>query len=46
MVGPTSMRMFGGAATGFDATLNAEMTKFKIAPAAGNWMRQYGVLPS
>ena len=30
------------ATTGIDA----EISKFKVAPAAGWWMRSYGVLPS
>ena len=41
-----AVRRFGAAATGFDASLHAEMEKFKVAPAAGWWMRTYGVLPS
>ena len=35
-----------GAATGFDADLASESTKFKISPAAGWWLRSYAVLPS
>lgn len=42
----TSVRCFGGAASGFDASLAGEMGKFKVAPAAGWWMRAYAVLPS
>ena len=41
-----ALRRFGAAATGFDASLHSEMEKFKVAPAAGWWMRTYGVLPS
>ena len=40
------MRQFGGGASGFDATLAEEMSKLKVSPAAGWWMRSYGVLPS
>ncbi len=34
------------AATGFDASLASEMPKFRVSPAAGWWLRTYGVLPS
>ena len=41
-----SKRYFMAAATGFDASLHSEMEKFKVSPAAGWWLRSYGVLPS
>ena len=41
-----TMRQFSANATGFDATLHSEMSMFKVSPAAGWWMRSYGVLPS
>jgi len=34
------------AASGFDATFATEMGKFRVSPAAGWWLRSYGVLPS
>lgn len=40
---------FGGAASGpgaFFADLAKEEPNYKISPAAGWWMRSYGVLPS
>lgn len=40
------MRAFHAAASGFDAQLAAEMANTKVAPAAGWWLRAYGVLPS
>ena len=46
LAGSFQMRSFMAAATGFDATLAEEMSKLKVAPAAGWWMRSYGVLPS
>ena len=39
-------RSFTAAASGFDASMAAEMGKFKITPSAGWWLRSYGVLPS
>ena len=45
MAGLFTKRFFGGA-TGFDADLAAEMSRFKVSPAAGWWMRNYLVLPS
>ena len=39
-------RSFAAAASGFDASMAAEMGKFKITPSAGWWLRSYGVLPS
>ena len=39
-------RSFAAAASGFDASMAAEMTKFKVSPSAGWWLRSYGVLPS
>ena len=41
-----SRSFFAAASTGFDATLMTEMAKFRVSPAAGWWMRSYGVLPS
>lgn len=41
-----AFRQFSAAATGFDATMASEMSKFKVSPAAGWWLRSYGVLPS
>ena len=44
-----SVRGFAAAASsnsGFDAAMAAELPKFKISPAAGWWLRSYGVLPS
>ena len=41
-----SLRSFSSSASGFDAKLSAEMLSFKVAPAAGWWMRLYEVLPS
>ena len=41
-----TFRNFSAAASGFDASMAAEMTKFKVSPSAGWWLRSYGVLPS
>ena len=41
-----SGRHFFASSTGFDASLAAEMANFKVSPAAGWWLRSYGVLPS
>ena len=41
-----SRRQFFASSTGFDASLTAEMANFKVSPAAGWWLRSYGVLPS
>ena len=41
-----SGRQFFASSTGFDASLTAEMANFKVSPAAGWWLRSYGVLPS
>ena len=41
-----SSRHFFASSTGFDASLAAEMARFKVSPAAGWWLRSYGVLPS
>ena len=41
-----SGRQFFASSTGFDASLSAEMANFKVSPAAGWWLRSYGVLPS
>ena len=46
MTGAFPIRQFFAATTGFDATLHQEMSKLKVSPAAGWWMRSYGVLPS
>ena len=41
-----SGRQFFASSSGFDASLTAEMANFKVSPAAGWWLRSYGVLPS
>ena len=46
MTQATTRYFFAATASGFDATLAAEMGKFKVSPAAGWWLRSYGVLPS
>ena len=37
---------YAATATGFEAELDQEMAKFRIAPAAGTYLRRFGVLPS
>ena len=43
-IGNSNFRLFGSSA--FETKLSGEMSSMKIAPAAGNWLRGYGVLPS
>ena len=43
---PQSKHFYSSKATGFEAELSQEMSKFKVAPAAGTYMRRFGVLPS
>lgn len=41
----TQTRRFASS-TGFEASLHSEMSKMRVSPAAGWWLRAYGVLPS
>ena len=38
-------RYFFGS-SGFDAKLNDELSKIMVMPAAGGYLRKYGLLPS
>ena len=37
---------YGSATTDFEAKFKSEMERIKVAPAAGGYLRRYGVLPS
>jgi hypothetical protein len=40
------MRNYSSAITSFDESFYKEMAQFRVSPAAGNYLRGFGILPS